>query len=92
MSFLLIKIIRVYQIMLSVFIGQHCRFSPTCSNYAIEAIKYHGPMKGGAMAAKRLCRCHPWFLAGLEAAWQAYALAGLSLPFCWHGMAWLAVG
>ena len=66
MSFLLIKIIRVYQIMLSIFIGQHCRFSPTCSNYAIEAIKYHGPMKGGAMAAKRVCRCHPWGEGGVD--------------------------
>ena len=66
MSFLLIKIIRVYQIMLSVFIGQHCRFSPTCSNYAIEAIKYHGPMKGGAMATKRVCRCHPWCEGGVD--------------------------
>ena len=66
MRFLLIKIIRVYQIMLSVFIGQHCRFSPTCSNYAIEAIKYHGPMKGGAMAAKRVCRCHPWREGGVD--------------------------
>ncbi len=66
MSFLLIKIIRVYQIMLSAFIGQHCRFSPTCSNYAIEAIKHHGPMKGGAMAAKRVCRCHPWCEGGVD--------------------------
>ena len=66
MSFLLIKIIRVYQIMLRAFIGQHCRFSPTCSNYAIEAIKYHGPMKGGAMAAKRVCRCHPWCEGGVD--------------------------
>ena len=66
MSFLLIKIIRVYQIMLSAFIGQHCRFSPTCSNYAIEAIKHHGPMKGGAMAAKRVCRCHPWCEGGFD--------------------------
>ena len=66
MSFLLIKIIRVYQIMLSIFIGQHCRFSPTCSNYAIEAIKYHGPMKGGAMAAQRVRRCHPWCEGGVD--------------------------
>ena len=66
MSFLLIKIIRVYKIMLSAFIGQHCRFSPTCSNYAIEAIKHHGPMKGGAMAAKRVCRCHPWCEGGVD--------------------------
>ena len=66
MSFLLIKIIRVYQIMLSMFVGQHCRFSPTCSNYAIKSIKYHGPIKGGAMAAKRVCRCHPWCEGGVD--------------------------
>tara|TARA_B100000886_G_scaffold72274_1_gene46268 strand:+ start:397 stop:609 length:213 start_codon:yes stop_codon:yes gene_type:complete len=66
MSLMLIKIIRVYQIMLSVFVGQHCRFSPTCSNYAIEAIRYHGPIKGGAMAVKRVCRCHPWCEGGID--------------------------
>ena len=66
MSLMLIKIIRAYQIMLSVFVGQHCRFSPTCSNYAIKAIKYHVPMKGGAMAAKRVCRCHPWCEGGVD--------------------------
>ena len=66
MSFVLIKIIRVYQIMLSAFVGQHCRFSPTCSNYAIEAIRHHGSIKGGAMAAKRVCKCHPWCEGGID--------------------------
>ena len=46
MNYLLIKLIRFYQITLSAFLGQHCRFSPTCSNYAIEALQRHGVVKG----------------------------------------------
>jgi putative membrane protein insertion efficiency factor len=37
-----------------------CRFTPTCSHYAVEAIREHGALAGGALAAKRICRCHPW--------------------------------
>tara|TARA_B100001559_G_scaffold291322_1_gene271013 strand:+ start:179 stop:394 length:216 start_codon:yes stop_codon:yes gene_type:complete len=66
MNYLLIKLIRFYQITLSVFVGQHCRFTPTCSNYAIEAIKNHGLTKGLALSTKRVCKCHPWSEGGLD--------------------------
>ena len=66
MNYLLIKLIRFYQITLSVFVGQHCRFTPTCSNYAIEAIKNHGLAKGVALSTKRVCKCHPWSEGGID--------------------------
>jgi putative membrane protein insertion efficiency factor len=49
-----------YQWTLSPFIGHHCRFRPTCSNYALEALSKHGALRGGWLAARRLARCHPW--------------------------------
>ena len=66
MNYLLIKLIRFYQITLSVFLGQHCRFSPTCSNYAIEALNRHGALKGTILSSKRICKCHPWSAGGVD--------------------------
>ena len=66
MNYLLIKIIKLYQATLSLFVGQHCRFFPTCSNYAIDAIKLHGVMKGLYLASSRICRCHPWAEGGID--------------------------
>lgn len=66
MNYLLIKLIRFYQITLSVFLGQHCRFSPTCSNYAIEALQRHGVVKGTILSSKRICKCHPWSAGGVD--------------------------
>lgn len=57
-------LIRLYQIMLSPVIGQHCRFTPSCSNYAIEALEKHGTFRGGWLAIKRLSSCHPWHEGG----------------------------
>ncbi|WP_445116976.1 membrane protein insertion efficiency factor YidD, partial [Acinetobacter sp. WZC-1] len=51
---------RFYQIAISPLIGPRCRYVPTCSQYALEAIQQHGAMKGGWLAARRVCRCHPW--------------------------------
>ena len=59
MSWLLIAAIRLYQLALSPLIGPACRFEPTCSQYAIEAVERHGPLRGVWLAAKRLGRCHP---------------------------------
>jgi uncharacterized protein len=56
--------LRAYKLTLSPFIGQHCRFHPTCSEYAAEALITHGPVRGGWLAARRVCRCHPWGAAG----------------------------
>lgn len=58
-SNLMILIIKVYQKLLSPLLGQNCRFTPTCSSYAIDAIKIHGFVKGSWFAAKRIIKCHP---------------------------------
>jgi putative membrane protein insertion efficiency factor len=56
---LLIGVIRGYQKWISPLLGPHCRFNPTCSHYAIEAIKLHGIAKGCWLASKRILKCHP---------------------------------
>lgn len=64
MSRLLIGCLRAYQYALSPFLGQHCRFHPTCSQYAIDALRLHGAGRGLLLAARRLLRCHPWHPGG----------------------------
>jgi putative membrane protein insertion efficiency factor len=66
MKFLLLAAIRAYRLLLSPWWGSHCRFSPTCSLFAQEAIERHGAARGGWMAAKRICRCHPWREGGFD--------------------------
>jgi hypothetical protein len=56
---LLISVIRLYQIAISPMLGPRCRFTPTCSQYAIEAVKSHGVIKGSWIASKRVLKCHP---------------------------------
>lgn len=51
--------IRCYQVLISPLIGPRCRFYPSCSHYAIDAIRTHGPLRGGWLAARRITRCHP---------------------------------
>lgn len=58
--------IRLYQLTLSPYIGRQCRFYPTCSHYAMEAIAGHGVLRGGRMAVGRLCRCHPFHPGGVD--------------------------
>ena len=60
LNYFLIVPIKLYQILLSPLIGPSCRFTPTCSNYAIEAINKYGPFKGLWLAIKRISKCHPW--------------------------------
>ena len=57
---ILIGIIRFYQRAISVHFAPSCRYSPSCSQYGIDAIRKHGPLKGGWLALKRIGRCHPW--------------------------------
>ena len=64
MKYLLLILIRLYRLILSPFIGQHCRFTPTCSEYAHTAIQRYGTLRGGWMAMRRLSRCHPWHEGG----------------------------
>jgi uncharacterized protein len=52
--------VRVYQWTLSPFVGRQCRFDPTCSHYALEALSRHGAIRGGWLTLRRLARCHPW--------------------------------
>ena len=56
----LFVLIRAYQLLLSPLLGASCRFTPTCSQYGIEAIRKHGPFRGGWLTLKRIARCHPW--------------------------------
>jgi hypothetical protein len=58
-SFPLIALIRFYQIAISPFLPSACRYTPTCSRYALEAIQIWGPIRGSWLAAKRIARCHP---------------------------------
>jgi putative membrane protein insertion efficiency factor len=62
----IIKMIKGYQYFLSPFFGQHCRFHPSCSNYAIGAIEHYGILRGGMLALRRLGRCHPMSAGGLD--------------------------
>ena len=59
-SAVMIYFIRFYQIGISPLIGPNCRFTPTCSQYTIEAIQKYGPIRGSWRAVKRILRCHPW--------------------------------
>ena len=59
-------LVRAYQVALSPWFGGACRFSPSCSAYAIEALERHGARRGGWMALKRIARCHPWGAAGFD--------------------------
>jgi uncharacterized protein len=61
---LFVGLIKLYQWCLSPFIGTNCRFDPSCSNYAIEAINKYGVLKGGYLAVLRIGRCHPWCEGG----------------------------
>lgn len=61
-----IGLIRLYQLWLSPMLGQNCRFHPTCSYYAIEAIKQHGMLIGGWLSIKRILKCHPLHSGGID--------------------------
>ena len=58
--------IRAYQLLVSPLLGPRCRFYPSCSSYALEAIRAHGPLRGTWLAGRRLLRCHPWNAGGLD--------------------------
>jgi putative membrane protein insertion efficiency factor len=65
-DFVLIGLIRVYQYTLSPMLGQRCKYYPSCSNYAIGAIREHGPVKGIGLASWRLLRCNPFRYGGCD--------------------------
>lgn len=59
-------LIRIYQWTVSPLLGPRCRFYPSCSNYALEAVGRFGALRGGWLAARRLARCHPWHPGGYD--------------------------
>ena len=62
----LIGLVRVYRIVISPLFPPCCRYYPTCSAYAVQAIRMHGPIPGAWLALKRVARCHPWAPGGLD--------------------------
>lgn len=68
MRWVMINLVMLYRGTLGVFMGGQCRFTPTCSQYAIDAINKYGPLRGGWKAVKRISRCHPWGGRGYDPA------------------------
>ena len=63
---ILLGLIRFYQYAISPMLPPRCRYQPTCSQYAIEAVRKYGALKGGWLAARRIGRCHPWGGSGYD--------------------------
>ncbi len=63
---LLVGGVRAYRLLLSPWLGSACRFEPTCSAYALEALQAHGAAAGSYLTGRRLLRCHPWCAGGLD--------------------------
>ena len=70
-------VFHAYKRLVSPFMPQACRFHPTCSEYAAEAVEVHGAFKGSALAARRLLRCNPWSAGGFDPVPTATAAAAL---------------
>jgi len=66
MKYLLIGLLRLYRLLISLLYGQVCRYYPSCSAYALEAVTVHGSIKGSWLALRRLARCHPWAPGGVD--------------------------
>ncbi len=82
--------IRAYQLTLSSVLGRQCRYLPTCSDYADQAIARHGLWAGGWMGAARICRCHPWGGAGFDPPPEAIP-PGASWALPWRYGRWRCV-
>jgi uncharacterized protein len=66
MSRVLLVLIKAYRYCVSPLLGQNCRFFPSCSDYAAQAVEKHGAVYGGWLALKRIARCHPWHPGGYD--------------------------
>jgi len=75
----LIAVVRFYRLMLSPWLGSGCRFEPTCSAYALQALQQHGASRGSYLTLKRLARCHPWCAGGHDPVPDAPLFSSLTL-------------
>ncbi|HZJ04293.1 MAG TPA: membrane protein insertion efficiency factor YidD [Nocardioidaceae bacterium] len=66
MKYLLIGLLKMYRLLISPLYGQVCRYYPSCSAYALEAVTVHGSLRGSWYAARRVARCHPWAAGGVD--------------------------
>jgi putative membrane protein insertion efficiency factor len=66
MKKLLVALVRAYQYAISPLLGRNCRYVPSCSEYAVEAVEKYGAARGGWLGLKRVCRCHPWHPGGYD--------------------------
>ncbi len=66
MKYLLIGLLRAYRAVISPLYGQVCRYHPSCSAYALDAVREHGSLSGSWLAVRRLARCHPWAAGGYD--------------------------
>jgi putative membrane protein insertion efficiency factor len=72
MKTILLALIRLYQLTLSAVVGRRCRYLPTCSEYASDAIARHGAWHGSVLGFARICRCHPWGQSGFDPVAEVY--------------------
>ena len=66
MKWLVLACLRTYRYAISPLLGRNCRFFPSCSEYALEAVERHGALRGGWLGLRRVCRCHPWSGGGYD--------------------------
>tara|TARA_B100001029_G_scaffold53445_1_gene42901 strand:- start:314 stop:556 length:243 start_codon:yes stop_codon:yes gene_type:complete len=65
-AYILVFLIKSYQLLISPILGQNCRYLPTCSEYSVQSIREHGVIKGIALSLKRISKCHPWGSHGYD--------------------------
>jgi len=73
---LMVGVVKAYRLLLKPWLGNACRFEPTCSQYALTALETHGALVGGTLAAGRLLRCHPWCEGGCD---EVLPVSGVSM-------------
>ena len=74
MKYPLIWLLKAYRFAISPLYGQVCRYHPTCSAYALQAVETHGAIRGTYLAARRVLRCHPWSAGGYDPVPQSHSL------------------